>query len=87
MTHNFSFMGKTVIFKRLTHLPRVRMFEDYIKEFNFIYENNQLFLTFLKEARERNRENLQAFKAAQKRERAFNSLSDPFIYISCTLCS
>ena len=61
-------MGKTAIFKRLTHLPRVRMFEDYIKELNFIYEANELSLTFLKEARERHRENLQAFKAAQKRE-------------------
>ena len=32
-------MGKTAIFKRLTHLPRVRMIEDYIKELNFIYED------------------------------------------------
>ena len=63
-------MGKTVIFKRLTHLPRERMFEDYIKELIFIYEENGSSLTFLTEARARNQENLQAFKAAQKRERA-----------------
>ena len=47
-------MGKTAIFKRLTHLPRVRMFEDYIKELNFIYEANELSLTFLREVRARN---------------------------------
>ena len=46
-------MGKTAIFKRLTHLPRVRMFEDYIKEFNFIYEaNNYLWHTWEKLERE-----------------------------------
>ena len=32
-------MGKTAIFKRLTHLPRVRILEDYIKELTFIYED------------------------------------------------
>ena len=38
-------MGKTAIFKRLTHLPRVRMFEDYIKELNLIYEGHPKKLT------------------------------------------
>ena len=46
-------MGKTARFKRLTHLPRVRMFEDYIRELNFIYEvNNYLWHSWEKLERE-----------------------------------
>ena len=56
------------------------MFEDYIKKLNFIYEefNLQLFIIeYSWEKLEREtREIFKAFKAAQKKKRAFNTLSD-----------
>ena len=79
--------GITAKFKRPCHLPRVRILEDYIKKLIFIYEDN---FDNLKKSRKLEREsenNLQAFKAAQKSKRAFNTLRVLFIYPSCTLCS
>ena len=50
-------MGKTAIFKRLAHLPRVRMFEDYIKKLTFIYEANN-YLEYSWEKLERETKNI-----------------------------